>query len=157
MRKKKVTENYKMLEFLPLDVMADFLSMDVTMDDCMNGTIKCSTYKELIEIQRFINDGDKKHLYNALRFFCAETYCNPVQMMLDAGCKSNSEKLMTPSEIYSPTGDSLSDAVKHYLMWLHGDTDMRHDRAFVCILLMGIELINADERGSLTEKEENNE
>ena len=90
-------------------------------------------------ISKFQNSGDESHLYSALltcrMFKDISTQLLEVSMHFEEGAEKYGEdnwKKGLPVKCY------INSAVRHYLKWLRGDTDERHDRAFCWNILCAI-------------------
>lgn len=93
----------------------------------------------LILIDRFIKDGKYEHLYSVLRECPSKlkfgSYPNlllEVSKHFEEGAKKYGEYNWQKG---IPTHCYIDSAVRHYLKFLRGDTDERHDRAFVWNIL----------------------
>lgn len=108
-------------DLIPLEVMSKYIG-----DDGTDLVLDC--------IADFQKTNNTKHLYDALACFDEDHWDNCYTMMLEvakhyeAGAKhygENNWKRGMPTYIY------IDSAIRHYLKWLRGDTDERHDTAFV--------------------------
>lgn len=111
-------------DLMPLDVVAQI----------MNDSI-------ITEIESYRQTGSVIFLYNAIRYFVAVRYESIAEAMLELsihfeeGAKKygeyNWQKGLPPLSF-------VDSGVRHYLKWLRGDEDERHDRAFmwniVCLI-----------------------
>lgn len=108
-------------DLMPLGVAARVLDGDSILDD----------------IYLFQETLDTEHLLFALRTF-ASTYDNIATMFLEVaihffeGCQKYGENNWQKG---IPVSCYIDSAVRHYLKWLRGDNDERHDRAFVWNIL----------------------
>lgn len=95
----------------------------------------------LCEIAGFMQTHDALYLYNALRYFAAVRYESEAEMILEVsvhfedGAKKYGEYNWQKG---LPLSCYLDSGVRHYLKWLRGDEDERHDRAFVWNMLCAI-------------------
>ena len=110
-------------------------------------------------ISAFQNSGAVGPLYDILRFHHEELgFKSTADMMLEVaihfedGCKKygeNNWRKGIPAHCY------IDSAVRHYLKFLHGDADERHDRAFVWNILCCIwTCVNMPELNDYSKKEE---
>lgn len=105
-------------DLLPLDVIADLLY----------------DYEPLRDISAFVADGDTDHLLDAARAFIRTTWPNGTSAMLslsrhfEDGATKYGERNW---ERGIPTHCYIDSAVRHYIKHMRGDTDERHDRAFL--------------------------
>lgn len=92
-------------------------------------------------IADFMREGDTRHLYDALNTFTAvfhnqmETLLLETAVHFEEGAKKYGEanfRLGIPIWCY------IDSAVRHYIKWLRGDREERHDRAFCWNLMCGI-------------------
>ena len=100
------------------------------------GVIERLTYAPaLFAIEQFQQDSDIKHLKIALQMFIDdhEIWTNSIDMILEVakhfeeGAKKYGESNWQKG---IPVKCYIDSAVRHYLKYLRGDTDERHDRAF---------------------------
>ena len=119
---RDIQEGKGRCDLLPLDVVAKFLG-DETV---------------LIYLHHFFESGDVASLYSALGYFGV---ASPYSMILDVaiqfeeGAKKygeNNWKKGIPINCY------INSAIRHYLKYKRGDTDERHDRAFIWNILCAI-------------------
>lgn len=108
-------------DLLPLDIVAELLN-----DDCL----AC--------IDKFEHDGDYHNLLNAVLAF--DGFENIYDAMLNygnhmqEGCNKYGDRNW---EKGIPLQRYVDSAVRHYLKYRRGDTDERHDRAFIWNCLCG--------------------
>lgn len=109
-------------DLLPLEVVANFICDDNDDTDWV-----------LRSLREFQKDGCTCHLYSALEHFNVRCWDNCYTMMLEvakhyeAGAAkygADNWKRGMPAYIY------IDSAIRHYLKWLRGDEDERHDLAF---------------------------
>lgn len=107
------------VDLIPMEVAIKLMNDDIILKD----------------INKFQEDGNTDHLYNALKNFCNKFYnCSTETMLLEVAIQyeegaekygaNNWKKGMDP-EIY------IQSALRHYLKHKRGDVDEPHDRAFV--------------------------
>ena len=120
---------------------ADLLPMDI-VDETINGIFEADV-RPLQCIDQFQEDGDYTHLLNAVYSF----------VVLDGHLGGNIHNAMIEYSIHLEEGSNkygdrnwqkgiplrnyISSATRHYLKYLRGDTDERHDRAFVWNCMCG--------------------
>ena len=115
---RDIQEGKGRCDLLPLDVVAEIMTDSFS----------------LFWIDRFMKDGDTRHLYNALDLFRLAMGCDMPTLMLEVakhyeeGAKKYGEYNWQKG---IPTHCYIDSAVRHYLKWLRGDTDEDHSRAFV--------------------------
>lgn len=149
---RDIQEGKGRMDLVPLDVVCDLFSR-CSADDF--GT--SSTFRELAHIERFKNSGDTSDLYLALIQFCRELYVSPVTMVIEVS-KHFEDSLKKYKEnnwkLGIPVNSFINSASRHYLKWLRGDTDERHDLAFVWNLMCCISTINSNDIQKTPAKEE---
>jgi len=118
---RDVAEGKGRCDLLPLDIIAD-MSEDPVME----------------QIGAFVRSGSNEHLYNALHRYalindeCMDTILLEVAIHFEEGCRKYGERNW---EKGIPLHCFIDSAARHYLKMLRGDTDERHDRAFVWNIL----------------------
>lgn len=119
---RDICEGKGRCDLLPLDVVFEYLDAEA-----------------LDHINAFQQDGDINHLYDlldlewrTLRFGCPADMLLEVAIHFEDGCKKYGENNWRKG---IPTHCYIDSAVRHYLKFLRGDTDERHDRAFVWNIL----------------------
>jgi hypothetical protein len=124
---RDIQEGKGRCDLLPLDVVAGFLCEDKKPDQILSA------------IYLFQLDGDHRSLYSALDRFSERYFDDDKTLVLETavhyeeGAKKydeNNWKKGIPVKRYIDSG------VRHYLKFLRGDKDERHDRAF-CWNMMG--------------------
>lgn len=109
-------------DLLPLEVVGNFICDD-----------NDSTDQVLWALREFQKTNSTSYLYSALEAFNVRCWDNCYTMMLEvakhyeAGAAkygADNWKRGMPSYIY------VDSAIRHYLKWLRGDKDERHDLAF---------------------------
>lgn len=118
---RDIQEGKGRCDLMPLEVVADVLN-DVILD-CL---------------ARFQGEPHETYLMMALNLFATRAYGGDTEMFLDVsvhyeeGAKKYGEHNWQKG---IPLCRYLDSAVRHYLKWLKGETDERHDRAFVWNLM----------------------
>lgn len=127
------------VDLVPLDTVSNFFT------GCPIDTIKMtSEYRELVHIESFKNTDDIRYLYKALYEFCRDLNCDPTTLILDVSshfeaCLEKYEKDNWKKGI--PVYSFINRGTRHYLKWLRGDVDERHDLAFIWNILCCIATI----------------
>lgn len=121
---RDIAEGKGRCDLLPLDVIAQLV------DDIV-----------LSEIESYRQTGEVIYLYKALRWFIKKRYESPADAVLELskhfedGAKKYGEYNWQKG---LPLSSFVNSGVRHYLKWLRGDEDERHDRAFmwniVCLI-----------------------
>lgn len=113
-------------DLMPLDVMAAF------MNNAFIGYISIAYDYDNVTGEVNVN---QSHLYDALEVFCTEAFGgNKNTMMLEVakhfeeGCNKYGERNWQSGEGI-PVWCYIDSAVRHYVKWLDGQNDERHDRA----------------------------
>ena len=136
---RDIQEGKGRCDLLPLDVVADLFYYK-WMDKESSGCNTVPVISNVFEcINSFVNDGDIKHLYEAIDdadiFKSYEDMLLEVSKHFEEGAKkygdSNWQKGI-PVRCY------IDSAVRHYLKYLKGDKDEPHDRAFCWNLMCAI-------------------
>lgn len=119
---RDIQEGKGRCDLLPLKEVADY------MEDMV-----------LLEIAGFMKTGEIKALYAAIRRFdveylgaCLSTLILEVAKHYEEGCKKYGERNW---EKGIPLHCYIDSGVRHYLKFVRGDEDERHDRAFVWNML----------------------
>ena len=92
----------------------------------------------LADISVFKENGNVQHLYNAVKNFSAKAFGTVPNAMLELskhfeqGAKKYGEHNWQKG---IPENSYINSAIRHYMKWLDGVTDERHDRAFIWNLL----------------------
>lgn len=116
-------------DLLPLDVVAEYLE-EVTLE-----------HRVIQQISRFQQSGDIRHLHLALCAFLLKHEWKTPDMILEVakhfeeGAKKYGERNW---EKGIPVRCYIDSGIRHYLKWLRGDNDERHDRAFCWNMLCAI-------------------
>lgn len=97
---------------------------------------------EILEnINSFMESGEKKYLCKAIRGFAAINHISVPQIMLEVSMhyKQGAEKYGERNwEKGIPLHSYIDSGVRHFLKHIDGQTDERHDRAFVWNMLGAI-------------------
>lgn len=118
---RDIQEGKGRCDLLPLDVVVDLIPKTV-----------------LREINRFKETGNPQALRNALVAFADEVFDGVPNMLLEVavhfeeGAKKYGENNWQKG---LPVSCYVDSAIRHYLKYLRGDTDERHDRAFAWNLM----------------------
>lgn len=127
------------VDLVPLDTVSNFFA------NCPVNDIKMlSGYRELVHIEAFKTTDDIRYLYKALYEFCRDLNCDPITLILDVSshfesCLDKYEKDNWKRGI--PVYSFINSGTRHYLKWLRGDVDERHDLAFIWNILCCIATI----------------
>jgi hypothetical protein len=118
-------------DLLPLDVVKGLYDHCGTLDDK-----KSSVFGS---INKFMNTGDCRWLYDALLQFCPwesfHTMFLEVAIHMAEGCQKYGERNWQKG---IPLSRYIDSGVRHYLKWLRRDKDEPHDRAFCWNIMCGI-------------------
>ena len=124
---RDIQEGKGRCDLLPLDVVINWLRYAELVD--------CHEMDVLPCIEQYRNGENTYLLYKALDLFaCAADYATAVDVILEVskhfeeGAKKYGEDNWKKG---IPESSYIDSAVRHYLKWLRGDDDERHDRAFV--------------------------
>lgn len=126
---RDIAEGKGRCDLLPLDVIARMF--DFGGKDC----------SPLTFISIYIYTGDETYLYRAICNFCRTEGIDKITMLLEVskhyeeGAKKYAERNW---EKGIPLHCYIDSGVRHYLKHMRGDTDERHDRAFVWNMLCAI-------------------
>jgi len=144
---RDIQEGKGRMDLVPLDVVCDLFSKCPADDFVMS-----SNYRELAHIENFKNTQDTSYLYLALINFCRGLYISPVTMVIEVS-KHFEDSLKKYKEnnwkLGIPVNSFINSASRHYLKWLHGDTDEKHDLAFVWNLMCCISTVNSESMKTL--------
>ena len=119
---RDIQEGKGRCDLMPLDVVAEYLTVDGDKNPV------------LMSIYQFQETGDTERLFDILDFFNNQNWENDETMLLEVskhfeeGAKKYGENNWQKG---IPESSYIDSAVRHYLKWLRGDDDERHDRAFV--------------------------
>ena len=114
---RDIQEGKGRCDLLPLEVISNLLSGD----------------KIICCLDKYQKAGNTLELYKALNI-CSKLFKNTADMCLELaihfeeGCKKYGERNW---EKGIPVERYIDSAIRHYLKYLRGDTDERHDRALV--------------------------
>ena len=126
---RDIQEGKGRCDLLPLDVVAGFYKALAFPD----------TGWVFTHLDAFVSTGDISHLYQAL--LGIEPFDRLSEMFLEVsvhfeeGCAKYGENNWQKG---IPVKCYINSAVRHYLKWLRGDTDERHDRAFCWNIICAI-------------------
>lgn len=117
---RDIQEGKGRCDLLPLDVVGDIMLDPI-----------------LTAIDGFKHSGNLEYLQNAIRIFTSKlsdmsTMMLEVSIHFEEGAKKYGEYNWQKG---IPTHCYIDSAVRHYFKYLRGDTDERHDRAFVWNIL----------------------
>lgn len=116
-------------DLLPLDVAAEYF------------TLYGEANKIIMSIHTFTTTGDYEVLFRVLDRFNEQHWKNNKTMFLELSMhfEEGAEKYGEDNwKKGLPVKCYINSAVRHYLKWLRGDTDERHDRAFCWNILCAI-------------------
>ena len=106
------------------------------------GECFCRPYGNVLKnIANFMENGDKFYLATAIREFCIINECKMTEAMLEVSMhyKQGAEKYGERNwEKGIPLHSFIDSGVRHFLKHIDGQTDERHDRAFVWNMLGAI-------------------
>lgn len=133
---RDIQEGKGRCDLLPFDIIADYYDSDsikyMTTEVCDSQL----AFSVFTYIQTFVNSNNCNCLYDAIR--CADIFEDDATMFLEVskhfeeGAKKYGENNWQKG---IPTHCYIDSAIRHYLKYLRGDTDERHDRAFCWNLL----------------------
>ena len=119
---RDIQEGKGRCDLMPLDVVAEYLTVDGDKNPV------------LMSIYQFQETGYTERLFDILDFFNNQNWEYDETMLLEVskhfeeGAKKYGENNWQKG---IPESSYIDSAVRHYLKWLRGDDDERHDRAFV--------------------------
>lgn len=117
-------------DLMPLNVIAEYYSREFPHD--ATGTV-------FAELHLFTESGNCEHLLEVLAkkepFDCSSDMFLEVSKHFAEGCEKYGENNWQKG---IPVKSYINSGVRHYLKWLRGDTDERHDRAFVWNIMCAI-------------------
>lgn len=123
---RDIQEGKGRCDLLPLDVIGSYYANSDSVSDDSNPQSWV-----FFHLTRFVNDGQIGHLRKALNkcriFPDDQTMFLEVSKHFEEGCKKYGENNWQKG---IPTHCYIDSAVRHYLKYLRGDQDERHDRAF---------------------------
>lgn len=125
---RDIQEGKGRCDLLPLDVVAHWLKYTEMAPRYETEIILC--------IERYQNGEGTSQLYKALDIFTAgnDGFVSTIDAIIEVskhfeeGAKKYGENNWQKG---IPESSYIDSAVRHYLKWLRGDDDERHDRAFV--------------------------
>lgn len=114
-------------DLMPIDVLADIYLYQFR-DEIIHFVLK--------GIHRFQETGNVEFLYDALDAFTGETPYSEMFLDVSIHFEEGADKYGERNwEKGLPVACYINSAVRHYLKFLRGDDDERHDRAFVWNML----------------------
>lgn len=120
---RDIQEGKGRCDLMPLDVVAE-------IGDCWE-----PWHRGVLNlIDHFQNTGNVSYLYECIRLFCSYTTPDPQTMLLDVSIHFKEGALKYGEGNWKkgiPESSYIDSAVRHFLKWLRGDDDERHNRAFV--------------------------
>ena len=130
---RDIQEGKGRCDLLPLDIVEELLLLDFPVTP--SGTI-------LEKIDEFEKTGKYRRLIDAAFLFIVDCTAFPdmhtavleYAVHLEEGAKKYGDRNWQKG---IPTERYVDSAVRHYLKYLRGDSDERHDRAFIWNLLCG--------------------
>jgi hypothetical protein len=123
---RDIAEGKGRCDLLPLDVVGSILHAQGKNPI----TLFC--------ISLYIYTGDRNHIIRAIHSFCMDVGIDDITMLLEVskhyeeGAKKYDDRNW---EKGIPLHCYIDSGVRHYLKYLRGDNDERHDRAFVWNML----------------------
>ena len=133
-------------DLMPLDVIADLYYYNFGTDDIAGNVFN--------ELHLFTETGDPEHLIRAVstleQFESFSDMFLEVSMHFEEGAEKYGENNWQKG---LPVKCYINSAIRHYLKWLRGDDDERHDRAFCWNILCAIWTCN--HKPDLNEYKEN--
>ena len=131
---RDIQEGKGRCDLLPLDVVAEYLALHVG----------CNSSATVEYISRFVETGDTQNLSHAIYTFTMNrngwglshfTMLLEVAIHFEEGAKKYGENNWQKG---IPVHCYIDSAVRHYLKFLRGDKDERHDRAFCWNIMCAI-------------------
>ena len=128
---RDIDENKGMMYLVPLDILTDI--MDYIEFQVKGETVSVNRSALFMLANKFMETNDVTNLYEAIHLYTYQAFDNDF-----------SEAILQVSEHYRdgcnkygprnwmkglPTQSFLDSALRHYVKWLRGDDDERHDRA----------------------------
>ena len=101
----------------------------------------CSAWRVLSDINKFMESGDNDFILNALHVFAVREAVSINQLILEVSMhyKQGAEKYGERNwEKGIPLHSYIDSGVRHFLKYIDGQIDERHDRAFVWNMLGAI-------------------
>lgn len=123
-------------DVMPLEVIRDYLEDDV-----------------IGYIANFMQDNDTSELYNALEAFCG--FKDEYTLLLETAIHFEQGAVKYGPDNWRhgiPTWCYIDSAVRHYIKWLRGDKEERHDRAFCWNIMCCIWEVNHGEEWRAAQK-----
>lgn len=119
---RDIQEGKGRCDLMPLDVVAEYLTV---------GGDKNPVW---MSIYQFQETGDTERLFDILDIFNNQNWENDETMLLEVSKHFEEGAAKYGEDNWKkgiPESSYIDSAVRHYLKWLRGDDDERHDRAFV--------------------------
>ena len=133
---RDIQEGKGRCDLLPFDIIADYYDSDSIKYMTTEVSNSLRAFSVFTDIQMFVSSDNCDYLYSAIR--CADIFEDDATMFLEVskhfeeGAKKYGENNWQKG---IPTHCYIDSAIRHYLKYLRGDTDERHDRAFCWNLL----------------------
>ena len=133
---RDIQEGKGRCDLLPFDIIADYYDSDSIKQMTTEVSNSQRAFSVFTDIQMFVASDNCDYLYSAIR--CADIFKDDATMFLEVskhfeeGAKKYGENNWQKG---IPTHCYIDSAIRHYLKYLRGDTDERHDRAFCWNLL----------------------
>lgn len=133
---RDIQEGKGRCDLLPFDIIADYYDSDSIKYMTTEVSNSQRAFSVFTDIQMFVDSDNCDYLYSAIR--CADIFEDDATMFLEVskhfeeGAKKYGENNWQKG---IPTHCYIDSAIRHYLKYLRGDTDERHDRAFCWNLL----------------------
>lgn len=119
---RDVQEGKGRCDLLPLDVVANFIGLDLYTDDVLEF------------INQYVRNGDVGHLYTAIHKFCNRVGLEEYTAILEVAkhYEDGARKYQPRNwEKGIPLHCYIDSGVRHYLKHMRGDRDEPHNRAFI--------------------------
>lgn len=119
---RDVQEGKGRCDLLPLDVVANFIGLDLYTDEVLEF------------INQYVRNGDVGNLYTALRKFCHRTGIDEYTAVLEVAKHYEDGAVKYQERNWEkgiPLHCYIDSGVRHYLKHMRGDRDEPHNRAFL--------------------------
>lgn len=126
---RDIQEGKGRCDLLPLGIVSEYLTRDGRPDQV------------LAFITTFMATGKSEHLYHALDWFNAYSWQNNKTMLLEVSKHFEEGAIKYGERNWEkgiPVHCYIDSAIRHYLKYLRGDDDERHDRAVAWNLMCAI-------------------